>query len=238
MPPRSRPTLLRPRTLASLGAAVIFTILLSWTIAAFSDVSKSTLLRDTLKGGSLAGMRVYVPRDWTPRTWLVSSGPGIREDLISECIWEGSTIGASPETAPNRTRRTISVGWPLAAMQWAAYEENRYATTLPWSSLTPADAWRGGLPQWGSFRSYTTGQEKRFPIRPTPIGFAVDVALFTLAAWWAMEWLTRTRAARRAKAGRCEACGYDLAGLQKCPECGTATATQPPQNTPAATIPP
>lgn len=43
----------------------------------------------------------------------------------------------------------------------------------------------------------------------------------TLVVWLA---ILRWRAANRERVGRCRVCGYDLAGLGVCPECGARIA--------------
>ncbi len=48
---------------------------------------------------------------------------------------------------------------------------------------------------------------------------ALALGLIFLAAGLAGVRLERIASARR-RSGRCEACGYDIAALQTCPECG------------------
>lgn len=227
------------RLAVSLLLGVATTIAVSWLAAIFADLSGFDFLPSP-NTASTAYLRHVPPSDWTVRTWLVRSGLAIRHDLVSECVWMGSLLGTSPSTAPNRTREVVSVGWPLPAMQWTAHDESRFFESPPSSRETSLRlAWKHGLPQW-SMRALSTGDERRLPLRPTAAGFILDTALFTAAAWWAVEWLTRLRTARRARRGACRACGYDLSGHgiigAPCPECG---AERPPGGeSPPATISP
>lgn len=212
------------RLALSLLLGVAATIAVSWLAAIFSDLSGSNFLHSP-NTVSTAYLRHIPPSDWTVRTWLVRRGLAIRHDLVSECVWMGSMLGTSPTTAPNRTFEVVSVGWPLPAMQWTAYDESRFFETLPAQRETSLRvAWKHGLPQW-SMRALATSDERRLPLRPTAAGFLVDTALFTAAAWWAAEWFSRACASRRARKGACPRCGYDLAGhadhTAACPECGT-----------------
>jgi len=212
------------RLALSLLLGVATTIAVSWLAAIFADLSGSNFLHNP-NTASTAYLRHVPPKDWTVRTWLVRNGFAIRHDLVSECVWMGSTLGMSPSTAPNRTREVVSAGWPLPALQWTAYDESHFFESPPSArDLSLARTWRYGLPQW-SMRALATGDERRLPVRPTAAGFILDTAIFTAAAWWGVEWLSRVRAARRARKGACPRCGYDLAGHEAstttCPECGT-----------------
>ena len=49
-----------------------------------------------------------------------------------------------------------------------------------------------------------------------------------LPALWLRGVVRRRRAARRARAGRCPTCGYDLRGsAERCPECGASVSVDP-----------
>lgn len=218
-----------PRLLIALLLGLALTVLTSWLAAAFSDLTGATFL-PAPNSPSLAYLRTPPPHDWTVRTWLVRHGLGIRHDLVSECVWAGSTLGSSPSTAPNRTREVVSVGWPLPALQWTAGSSPGWWTPPRWKDLTVAGAWKGGLPQ-PIMRALATSDERRVPLRPVPAGFLADVALFTAAGWWAVEWYTRAKQERRRARGACVPCGYDLSGTGAntvCPECGQANLVSKP----------
>jgi hypothetical protein len=111
-----------------------------------------------------------------------------------------------------------ATGWPLKSMRSLSRLEEpggalRWSGSLrlrPLSAYRPQDA-RG--PQKGCV-----------PILPVPLGFTLDTAVF--GALWAVPLIVMPalRARRRARRGRCPACGYDLrAGAhERCPECGVA----------------
>lgn len=212
------------RTLAALLCSLATSVSLSWLAATVSTIPRSTF-ETPPKAGDLAGGRVRVPNGWTPRTWLVGRGIGIRYDLISESVWAGSTLGSSPTTAPNRTLRIVSTGWPFPALQWTEYPTS--------TGNVLAVTWNDGI-AWSRTRTLGAGISSRLPIRPVWLGLMANAALycavFLLLFWWRGR---RRQAGRRAR-NECEACGYALGGLPRCPECGQEAAVVSRPIAPAA----
>lgn len=223
---RRKPT---SRLVVSLFLGVTIMLAVSWLAAAFADVTVSTFLPNP-NAPSVGYLRVVPPRDWTVRTWLARRGLAVHCDLVSESVWMGSALGESPSTAPNRTMDVISVGWPLPALQWTSWHWAFPQTVHKWNSITLDLAWTGGIPMPGRNRSLSTGVQRRFPVRPAPVGFLVNTAFYAAVSWWGVEWWTRMRSRRRLARGACVMCGYDLSGLGKesalCPECGARSSAR------------
>lgn len=66
------------------------------------------------------------------------------------------------------------------------------------------------------------------PLRPRPLGFAVNTIFYALIAFGLWSGLVgaigSVRRSRRRRRGRCIACGYELGGVSTCPECGSENA--------------
>lgn len=66
----------------------------------------------------------------------------------------------------------------------------------------------------------TNAESFRLPLRPIWPGFAVNAVFYAGVCWLLLAAPGDIRRWRRRRRGACAACGYDLAGLEACPECG------------------
>lgn len=97
-------------------------------------------------------------------------------------------------------------GWPMEALK----SRTLLGPGLPWPY---GDGLRvaSGAAKQGSFV---------LPLRPVWPGFAVNAAFYAGMCWVLLAAPGVVRRWRRRRRGACAACGYDLAGLEACPECG------------------
>lgn len=108
-------------------------------------------------------------------------------------------------------------GWPLLCL-WSEYHitDDLRATPHGGIAIPRNDVARGALN-----RMYPV----MLPCRPLWRGLAINTAAFA-AGWWGLLMIPRLlRADSRRRRGVCVRCGYDLAGLAKCPECGREAKT-------------
>lgn len=83
------------------------------------------------------------------------------------------------------------------------------------------------IPAWIPWSAPAHQESRRLPTHIIPLGFAVNTACYgglIALVVWACAFLRRRC---RVREGCCTACGYDLRGAahERCPECGTATAS-------------
>lgn len=195
----------------AIGLAAILTLASTWTPPLLCYYTRGDLhvAYDTtrLDPSLYADNAVLPPSDWTIRTWQWSSGPGLRRDLFSECLWMGSTIGSTESTNPNRTRIVVSSGWPLRIAEYTEFDPQ-----MPRNLAGEPRAWsRYGVP---------ISYQRRLPMRCHPLAVAINLAFWTAAAWGACAAFTLVRTTRRRRRGMCGACAYPLNGVPVCPECG------------------
>src|SRR5690606_3119238 len=85
----------------------------------------------------------------------------------------------------------------------------------------------GMVPPLGNYAAHPISPaagDVPLPMRPIPACFVADVMLYAGAWYLLLRGIPALRRWRRRRRGRCEACGYDLAGVPGgvCPECGGA----------------
>ncbi len=109
---------------------------------------------------------------------------------------------------------TVAYGWPApAVMYWTespVYQRSRRSAALR-------------LPTWKEtsiFPGMSRSRTILLPVIPIPLGLAVN-SLFFGAFWWCViRGVKQAARALKRRRGRCTRCGYDVIGLDRCPECG------------------
>lgn len=85
---------------------------------------------------------------------------------------------------------------------------------------------------WNAHIGMIGGQHILVPLRPLPFAFLLNVAFWASVTWALVAAPREFRRRRRAKYGRCTACGYEIGRFdvkrpERCPECGAAFAHDP-----------
>lgn len=178
--------------------------------------------RNTMVPGAL------VPEGWDPRSWHYWTGVGIRRDLVSEREWMGSSLGMMMDGRPQRTITHIRCGWPMPAMAWYDYWSEAPKPGTPWLERSWWMGWDVGFKP-PAFAAGATRWDvtPRLPIRPWWPGFGVNAMVYAVLAFLSGTAAHSWRRRRRRLRGLCEACGYALVGLPKCPECGRTRPGSP-----------
>lgn len=151
-----------------------------------------------------------VPANWPAcREYVRWRGVGMEREQASEQMALSSRLPVYSVT------RDV-VGWPMGAMESVRREY------LP---LSGAGVIRVEGVGFGSGIRVRRGSgpaafESFLPLRPLAVGFAFNALLYTMVAFGVLTMVARWRASRRRHVGQCAACGYELAGLRTCAECG------------------
>ena len=150
-----------------------------------------------------------------PSTWPVCKesvrwrGVGMEREQASEQNASSSRI---PEYFVTRD----VLGWPIGTMESVRREY------LPLSGANAIRVEAVGLDSGIRVRrgSGPAAFDSFLPLRPLAVGFTVNVLLHTLVVFGVLSLVAKWRASRRRRVGECAACGYELAGLRTCAECG------------------
>jgi hypothetical protein len=121
-------------------------------------------------------------------------------------------------------------GFPFRSVQFrdAAAEHYQYGPDYP--AFTHAVDITAALPVWkrGLPTGLTSRRHQLLPLDPVLPGFLLNTLVYASLPALVLT-AVHLRAHRRRRQSRCPACGYPVAGLPTCPECGQAVA--------AATLP-
>lgn len=150
------------------------------------------------------------PREWGRRL-RISTQFGIEIESFSKTRY--SEYGDSVSMA------VLRCGWPMRSLKRGSFGGS---TDVESAEDSEVSRWfREGveLPARAK-RLITYPVSWWLPVRPIWGGFVVNTGVFGggVGAVWGL--CAAARRGRRRLAGRCVTCGYELAGLSRCPECG------------------
>lgn len=203
-------------TLAFALIGMTLTVLVAWVCDTFAGESLE-IHYDRPSDPLLMPGLYEPPKGWDVRTWVEFDGFGVGGVWISEMPWMGSTIGMVEESQ-NRIRIRYFSGWPMLCLQRSPpglapvpnNNDSAWVTGFdpPWSLSTPS-GYRG----------------QRLSIRPMPIRFTANTLFWAAASWLIILGPGRCKRWNRKRLSKCIACGYEIADLATCPECGSKAET-------------
>lgn len=110
-------------------------------------------------------------------------------------------------------------GWPFNAAKWVEIGDGAVRDL---TGRDPPTA-KPGLTAPRFLRSEQMWN-RHLPVAPIWSGLVTNTFLYATLIWALMVGLKASTRAYRTHRGRCSECGYELAGLAKCPECGAESA--------------
>ncbi len=128
----------------------------------------------------------------------------------------GSTGRTDPWTlwSPYTDPQAATAGWPLRALDWSIRKHAAGRSSIYREGLRLPDtmAWLGVAP------------DRRVPLRPLWLGFAVNTLFFAIVAASVWTPIVALRRYSRRRHGQCPACGYPVGVSAVCTECGRAVS--------------
>lgn len=159
-----------------------------------------------------------------PQT-AVGRGFGIRAEFDKHI--ESTSVGGPPSLGLVSDVDRQASGWPWPAMECRVV----YGMRAPPPALV---ATRIGMNADGGpwlvdgvrAPAYLRAAAGRYlPLRPRALGFLGNTVLAGAVFWCAAFGWRDVRRLVRSRRGLCLRCGYPARGLERCPECGTCTAS-------------
>ena len=170
-----------------------------------------------------SGVPHPLPADWFEYYHFPTEVPAQEAALYpgSTCRLPSWAIIPGPNTSA-RVAETHAAGWPMLALKYLSEQDVVMGPTGSPLRVTYTSEWGLSVSRW-----FRTWNNECLPLRPMPLGFAVDTLLFAALMWASVRGDRAWRLSRRRRRGRCANCNYDRTGLAPgavCPECGAAAA--------------
>ena len=191
-----------------LGAVI--NVLVAWGIGALVE-SGNLNVEPAAEGDDWP---VTPPEGWPRPDYVMSSRAlGFRN--------EGGSFGlTNGRSGPRWSMFIRSYGWPMLCGRTRDAGNVKDATYFPvWSG----DWFEGVVPP--PFLNSNPFAYNCLPLEPLWPGFAANTAFYGGLVWLVGFGPFVLRRTLRRRRGCCVRCGYDLAGLSRCPECGTGAKT-------------
>ncbi len=205
----------RRRIAVSLLVGVVVTVLSAWILPHFDGwTPRST-------GSASKAWPIRVPIDWPskPRysiVWIHRT-----ETITRHYVFADGSKGVVPYEMIE-----CRAGWPFRALvRYSGYEPSPGTVGPGWNAasdarLSPLLVGLSIPPQW--LPSWLP-IERPLPLAPLWLGFVANTLFYGCLCWPLLISPVSLRRHRRARRGLCIKCAYPVAGLNLCPECGTAT---------------
>jgi hypothetical protein len=158
------------------------------------------------------------PADWPAQPDLANRISGVWGARVDSAAHNLDKLAETRRQDP-----TVIVHWmsrweygvPFRSMSRVAMSTQSGRTITP----TPLPTWQTGLQTPVRFHNGFAAREF-LPIRPIWWGLFANWLIFAGLVWGGAAAFSHLRRTRRKRRGLCEGCGYVMAGLATCPECG------------------
>lgn len=179
----------------------------------------------------LLGVVLTVGVAWGIATWPLGPSVELRSAHKADVEWTIPEAGKWPSSCWESVD-TRGPGVRVISRSWQMRTEYRRSTGLPMYSL---DLYLWSRPIQGASMGISPSKGliggvknplkreriwRRLPLRPIWSGFAINTLFYACLSWLVLFAPFAVRRHLRGRRGACGRCGYDLANLDACPECG------------------
>lgn len=214
---------------AALAVGLAANISVTWALALLAQREVLTtapgeaneiVVTDTPSGHSFRGF-AETQRVVESLTWPVGGEhQGDAPDVVMRMAWpwwhgfdtEVWTSGNPDEPNTLYLIRESSVGLPMRSMSGYVFGY--------WTGPEHDSCWSIDTGLAATCWAWPDQSTVRLPARPMVAGFLVNTIFYGSLLLGPLVLIDHARHRFRAKRGRCNVCGYELAGLPICPECG------------------
>lgn len=152
---------------------------------------------------------------------------GVTTRIAARESSDGAPLKADSGWTPSQGHfwiRETSVGWPFRCLSWMELPVDWRQSDRRVRIINLKQDIRYGLSVSTYLSASSIVPARALPLAILPIGFSLNL-LFTITMLWggtvsARKFMQQLLGTRRERAGKCRICGYRVAGLPTCPECG------------------
>lgn len=225
---RAKGLLLRALVCCAVGA--IINVAVAWWIAARTESpSRGASATSHEYAGAWPGR---VRGDWPSRVVVM---PALDRESGEACLGQVSTSAAlgyslSTVTAMNSRAsyscRVHRYGWPFQSLVRFDTRLHVYGRFEAFADPRPQERWWGGVTTRGwadavwEATTFPNSMPTVFPLIPIGLGLLLNTATYGALVGAFFMFVSSCRRRVRRKRGLCVRCGYLVAGVAVCPECG------------------
>jgi hypothetical protein len=194
----------------------------------WEDLNFRPLQMQRAAPGEVVGWLWTPPRDLPVTEFKEQRSRGMCFREVYHMVSRPNGPGEWDSRSTVQGQQLFRAGWPWLSLEWTDSTDGVHmeqpAPRIAAGSVTLQSWSRGLMVLMSPTKQVPYAHVMWLPVVPSGVGFVGNTLVYAGASWivWALAVLMPRRLRRRWRRRRscCERCGYGIAGMDRCPECG------------------